>query len=79
MAAERVSLAAYGAAWVDGLPVLRQRYPNAAARLVHELEGKPSVPCLRAAAEAARQLGAEGWTSNHGRPEWTSCARGAGR
>ena len=29
---------------------------------------------IRAAAEAARQVAAEGWTS---RPEWASCARGA--
>ena len=74
LAAERVSPAAYWAAWADALPVLRQRYPDAAARLVQELEGEPAAPCLRAAAEAARQLAAEGWTS---RPEWASCARGA--
>ena len=74
LAAERVSPAAYWAAWADVLPVLRQRYPDAAARLVQELEGEPAAPCLRAAAEAARQLAAEGWTS---RPEWASCARGA--
>ena len=41
---------------------------------LQELEGEPAAPCLRAAAEAARQLAAEGWTS---RPEWASCARGA--
>ena len=74
MAAERVSPAAYWAAWADALPVLRQRYPDAAARLVQELEGEPAAPCLRAAAEAARQLAEEGWTS---RTEWASCARGA--
>ena len=74
LAAERVSPAAYWAAWADALPVLCQRYPDAAARLVQELEGEPAAPCLRAAAEAARQLAAEGWTS---RPEWASCARGA--
>ena len=73
-AAGRVSPAAYWAAWADALPVLRQRYPEAAARLVQELEGEPAAPCLRAAAEAARQITAEGWTS---RPEWASCARGA--
>ena len=73
-AAERVSPAAYWAAWADALPVLRQRYPEAAARLVQELEGEPAAPCLRAAAEAARQVTAEGWTS---RPEWAACARGA--
>ena len=73
-AAERVSPAAYWAAWADALPVLRQRYPEAAARLVQELEGEPAAPYLRAAAEAARQVTAEGWTS---RPEWASCARGA--
>ena len=41
---------------------------------MQELEGEPAAPCLRAAAEAARQVTAEGWTS---RPEWASCARGA--
>ena len=60
--------------WENALPVLRQRYPDAAARLVQELEGEPAAPCLRATAEAARQLAAEGWTS---RPEWAFCARGA--
>eukprot|EP00439_Symbiodinium_sp_Y106_P004193 s7165_g1.t1 len=74
LAAERVSPAAYWAAWADALPVLRQRYPDAAARLVQEPEGEPAAPCLRAAAEAARQLAEEGWTS---RTEWASCARGA--
>ena len=44
----------------------RRPHPDAAARLV--------APCLRACAEAARQLAAEGWPS---RPEWASCARGA--
>ena len=65
LAAERVSPAAYWAAWANALPVLRP-HPDAAARLV--------TPCRRACAEAARQLAAEGWTS---RPEWASCARGA--
>ena len=51
-----------------------QRYPDAADRLVRELEGAPSAPCLLAAAEAAHQLIAEGWES---RPDWESCARGA--
>eukprot|EP00439_Symbiodinium_sp_Y106_P042557 s1686_g5.t1 len=63
LAAERVSPAAYWAAWADALP---EPYPDAAARLVQKLEGEPAAPCLRAAAEAARQLAAEGWTS---RPE----------
>ena len=74
LAAERVAPAAYWAAWADALPVLRQRYPDAADRLVRELEGAPSAPCLHAAAEAAHQLTAEGWES---RPDWESCARGA--
>ena len=46
LAAERVSPAAYWAAWADALPVLCQRYPDAAARLVQELEGEPAAPCL---------------------------------
>ena len=60
----------------SGRRVLRQRYPDAAARLVQELEGEPASLGLRAAAEAACQLTAEGWTS---RPDWASCARCACR
>ena len=72
---ERVAPAAYWAAWADALPVLRQRYPDAADRVVRELDGAPLAPCLRAAAEAARQLiAAEGCES---RPDWECCARDA--
>ncbi|CAE7715571.1 unnamed protein product, partial [Symbiodinium sp. KB8] len=53
LAAERVSPAACWAAWADAVPVLRQRYLEAAARLVQELEGEPAAHCLRAAAEGA--------------------------
>ena len=42
--------------------------------MLRESKSKPAAPCLRAAAEAARQVTAEGWTS---RPEWAYCARGA--
>ena len=76
--AERVSSAAYWAAWADALPVLRARYPEVADGLVHdnELEGEPARPCLRAAALAAHRLAEAGWEA---RPDWDACARGAGR
>ena len=45
-AAERVAPVAYWAAWADALLVLRQRYPDAADRLVRELEGAPSAPVV---------------------------------
>ena len=76
LSAERVSPAAYWAAWADALPVLRARYPEVADGLVHELEGEPARPCLRAAALAAHRLAEAGWEA---RPDWDACARGAGR
>ncbi|CAE7207769.1 unnamed protein product [Symbiodinium necroappetens] len=42
LSAERVSSAAYWAAWADALPVLRARYPEVADGFVHELEGEPA-------------------------------------
>ncbi|CAE7943931.1 unnamed protein product [Symbiodinium sp. KB8] len=76
LSAERVSFAAYWAAWADALPVLRARYPEVADGLVHELDGEPAQPCLRAAALAAHRLAEAGWEA---RPDWDACARGAGR
>ena len=76
LSTERVSSAAYWAAWADALPVLRARYPEVADGLVHGLEGEPTRPCLRAAALAAHRLAEAGWEA---RPDWDACARGAGR
>lgn len=65
VAAERTAPAAYWAAWADALPVLRQRYPDAAARCVRELAvgDEAAAPCLRAAAAAATHLHRHGWTA----------------
>ena len=61
---------AYWLACADAPPVLRQRDPDAANRLVHELQGESPSPCPRGEAEAAHQFAGEGWASR-------SCARGA--
>ena len=65
VAAERTAPAAYWAAWADALPVLRQRYSDAAARCVRELAvgDEAAAPCLRAAAAAATHLHSHGWTA----------------
>ena len=61
--------AAYWAAWVDALPVLRARRPDAAERCLAELGAGPAAAaaCLRAAAEAGCALDGAGW---QGRPSW---------
>ena len=38
------------------LAMIRQRHPDVAVQLVHQLEGHPDTPCLQAAADAARSL-----------------------
>ena len=52
--AERISPAAYGAAWADALPVLQQRCPEAVERCLQELEAgnQAAAPSLQAAAAA---------------------------
>ena len=54
MHAERLSPAAYWAAWADALPVLQQRCPEAAARCLQELRSgnQAAAPSLQAAAAA---------------------------
>ena len=54
--AERTAPAAYWAAWVDALPVLHARRPDAAARCLAELAAGPAAAaaCLRAAEAAGR-------------------------
>ena len=74
LAAERISPAACWAAWADALPVLRQRYPEAADRLLHDLTEARDPPCLQAAAAAAVRLDEAGWAD---RPGWEACAGGA--
>ena len=58
--AVRVSEPAYWASWMDTLPVIRQRHPEIAERLVAEFEMGPHTPFLRAAVDTTRPHG------NHG-------------
>ena len=76
--AERVPPAAYWAAWADGLPVVRLRRPDAAARCLAELDaGLASFAlCLRAAVAAGAHLTHAGW---EGRPEWRTIHDACGR
>ncbi|CAE7599317.1 unnamed protein product [Symbiodinium natans] len=60
--AERISPAAYGAAWADALPVLQQRCPEAVERCLQELEAgnQAAAPSLQAAAVVREAIGQEG-------------------
>ena len=74
--AERTAPAAYWAAWVDALPVIRARLPQSADRCLEALEqgntgGQAS--CLREAASARNLLLAEGWDSC---PTWRTAYDG---
>ena len=62
MHAERLSPAAYWAAWADALPVLQQRCPEAAARCLQELRSgnQAAAPSLQAAAAAGEHLDSQG-------------------
>ena len=49
------------------------RHPVVAERLLRQLEGHPTTPCLRAAGSAAQSLeGVLGWSP----PSWTALANG---
>ena len=76
MHAERLSPAAYWAAWADALPVLQQRCPEAAARCLQELRSgnQAAAPSLQAAAAAGEHLDSQGWTQ---RPDWEACLHSA--
>ena len=74
--AERTAPAAYWAAWMDALPVIRARLPQSADRCLEALEqgntgGQAS--CLREAASARNLLLAEGWDSC---PTWRTAYDG---
>ena len=72
--AQRTSIPAFWASWADSLAMIRQRHPDVAVQLVHELEGHPESPCLQAAAHAARSL-----HEVHGfvPPSWEALSHGA--
>ena len=75
--AERTAPAAYWAAWMDALPVIRARLPQSADRCLEALEqgntgGQAS--CLREAASARNLSSAEGWDSC---PTWRTAYDGA--
>ena len=74
--AERLSPAAYWAAWADSLPVLQQRCPEAAQRCLQELQSgsQAAAPSLQAAAAAGIHLDGHGLTE---RPTWEACLRPA--
>ena len=54
--AARKSKNACWASWGDSLAMIRRRHPIVADQLVHQLEGHPETPFLRAAADTRREL-----------------------
>eukprot|EP00439_Symbiodinium_sp_Y106_P001674 s9130_g1.t1 len=74
--AERTAPAAYWAAWMDALPVIRSRLPSAADRCLAALEqgAEGTIPCLREAAAAKNLLQREGWEAC---PGWHAAYEGA--
>ena len=46
----------YWTSWADSLAVIHRNHPGVANRLVMELEGLPTAPFLRAAADAKKSL-----------------------
>ena len=71
--AGRSRVPVHWASWADCIPMIFERHPVVAERLLRHLEGHPTSPCLRAAASAAQSLeGALGW----GPPSWTALANG---
>ena len=69
----RSGVPAHWASWADCIPMIFERHPMVAERLLRELEGHPTTPCLRAAVSAAQSLdGVLGWSP----PSWTALANG---
>ena len=54
--AARTSKPAYWASWGDSLAMIRRRHPTVADQLVHQFQGHPETPFLRAAADTRREL-----------------------
>ena len=71
--AERTAPAAYWAAWMDALPVIRSRLPGAVDRCLAALE-QSAEGCLREAAAAKNLLQREGWEAC---PGWHAAYEGA--
>ena len=70
--AQRTRIPAFWASWADSLAMIRQRHPDVAVQLFHQLEGHPDTPCLQAAADAARSLhGVRGFI-----PSWEALSHG---
>ena len=71
--AGRSRVPAHWASWADCIPMIFERHPMVAERLLRELEGHPTTPCLRAAVSVAQSLdGVLGWSP----PSWTALANG---
>ena len=45
---------AFWESWANSLAMIRQRHPDVAVQLVHQLERHPDIPCLQTAADAAK-------------------------
>ena len=72
--AARTSKPACWASWGDSLAMIRRRHPIVADQLVHQLEGHPETPFLRAAADTRRELiGVMGFEP----PSWQATSHGA--
>ena len=54
--AMRTRVPAHWSSWTDCLPMVHSCHPDIATRLVVQLEGHPTTPCLAAAVDTARQL-----------------------
>ena len=60
--AGRSRVPAHWTSWADCIPMIFERHPVVAERLLRQLEGHPTTLCLRAAASAAQSLeGVLGW------------------
>ena len=71
--AGRSRVPAHWASWADCLPMIFERQRAVAERLIRQLEGVPTKPCLHAAASAGQSLDAVlGWSP----PSWTALANG---
>ena len=71
--AQRTRIPAFWASWADSLAMIRQRHPDVAVQLVHQLEGHPDTPCLQAAADATRSIhGVRGFVP----PSWEALSHG---
>ena len=69
----RSRVPAHWASWADCTPMIFERRPMVVERLLRQLEGHPTTPCLCAATSAAEfPEGVLGWSP----PSWTVLANG---